>query len=107
MANVSEDISQMSLEWLLKALSAFGQLGIDTVRMMGDVGKEGASTLVGLLNYLEKTYGKDYNLKTRMALHKLAEECEKEEASAMKLTIEKADFPEFEKMSLMGRYKRI
>lgn len=96
MANVSEDLSQMSAEWMLKALEAFGQLGISTVKLAHDIGKDGASTLVGLLNYMENQPGAEYDLRTRRAISKLRTACEKEDASALMMSVKKTDLPQVE-----------
>ena len=97
MASVSEDLTQMSAEWMLKALEAFGQLGISTVKLTHDLGKDGASTLVGLLNYLENQPGAEYDMRTRRAISKLRSACEKEDASALMMSVKKEDLPKVEK----------
>lgn len=97
MANVSEDLSQMSAEWMLKALEALSQLGYSTVKLVSDIGRDGASTLVGLLNYLENRPGAEYDFRTRRAISKLRSACEKDDASALQMSVPKKDLAEVEK----------
>lgn len=94
MSNVSEEMSQLSFDLLLKALSALGQLSIDGARLAHEIGRDGASTLVGLINHLQN---QEYDGKTQRALKKLKTECEKEGSSAIKITVDKSSLPELKK----------
>ena len=74
MANLSEQISELSAELLLKAIGELSQLGYQTARIVGDVGKDAGiitrSLLIKLINNLKKD---DYDAVTRKAISKIEE----------------------------------
>lgn len=97
MPNVSEEISNMSTDLILKALGAFGPLGINAAKLVFDMGMDGTSTLIGLLNYLQNQPGAEYDAKTRKAIKQLRTACEQKNATALMATVEKEDLPTVKK----------
>ena len=96
MASISEEISQQSAELLLRVLGAFVQLGVSSAQAVFEVTNDGATTLVNLMDFLQRNYP-EYDLKTRMAVNKLREACEKEKAAALMATAKNEDVPEIDK----------
>jgi methylase of polypeptide subunit release factors len=70
MPNVSEEISQMSADLLLKALGAFGQLGISSAKLAFEIGKDQRDALIKIAeeNEMQASILNDFSGNPRVAV---------------------------------------
>lgn len=94
MSNVSEEMSQMSINLLLKALESLSLMAIDGGKLLSEINKDGSTSLLGLINKLRS---QNYDLATQRALDKLSEACEKPGVEPIKMAISTEDVPELKK----------
>lgn len=108
MSTVSEQVSELGLELLMRALGEFSRVVYHGTYLVGGIAGEtlgvvskgtGAVSKALLIKVIEevKSSGKDFDRKTRKALDKLNEEALKGESLPKQMTLLSKDLEEFEK----------
>ena len=108
MSTVSEQVSELGLELLMRALGEFSRVVYHGTYLVGGIAGEtlgvvgkgtGAVSKALLIKVIEevKSSGKDFDRKTRKALDKLNEEAIKGESLPRQMTLLSKDLEEFEK----------